>query len=58
MTLVLITCSKGDPEQIIRRYDETKRSYQKIKKELTMFRKFIEVHNYPNGITIYNYLNH
>ncbi|XP_038056930.1 structural maintenance of chromosomes protein 6-like [Patiria miniata] len=34
--------SKGDPEQIIRRYDETKRSYIKIKKELTMFRKFIE----------------
>ncbi|XP_022097064.1 structural maintenance of chromosomes protein 6-like [Acanthaster planci] len=34
--------SKGDPEQIIRRYDETKRSYLKIKKELTMFRRFIE----------------
>ncbi|XP_071807403.1 structural maintenance of chromosomes protein 6-like [Asterias amurensis] len=34
--------SKGDPEQIIRLYDQTKESYKKIKKELTMFKNFIK----------------
>ena len=47
------TCRQGDPEEITRKYQETKTRYLAIQKDVKNFKMFIQVERVELGLLVF-----